>query len=184
MAAPGAAGLSAAARSRNTPAAAESGRSSAMPARLPVEPPRNVSGDTITIHQAGADVVNATNIDLRQGGIGRARATDIAVTQGGVGAARADRVSVELGGIGAALTGELTITQGGAGSVVAREARIEQSVVRLMVANNVHIERTTGVLFLIARKVDGNVKALLDWRGALAFGAAFGIVTSLFRRRK
>ena len=35
----------------------------------------------------------------------------------------------------------------------------------------------------LARKVDGNVKAVLDWRGALAFGAAFGVITSLFRRR-
>ncbi|HEX2755886.1 MAG TPA: hypothetical protein VHM48_10505 [Candidatus Limnocylindrales bacterium] len=121
---------------------------------------------------------------MHQGGIGRARATDIAVTQGGVGAARADRVSVELGGIGAALTGELTITQGAAGTVVARDARIEQSIVRTLVANVVHFERPSGVLFLIARKVDGNVKVLLDWRGAVAFGAAFGVITSLFRRRR
>ncbi|MEO5941229.1 MAG: hypothetical protein ABIZ72_09525, partial [Candidatus Limnocylindrales bacterium] len=92
-----------------------------------------------------------------------------------------DRVSVELGGIGAALAREVTITQGGAGSIVARDARIEQSVVRLLVANVVHVDRPSGVLFLIARRVDGNVKALLDWRGALAFGAAFGVVTSLVR---
>jgi hypothetical protein len=46
------------------------------------------------------------------------------------------------------------------------------------------VERPSGVLFLIARKVDGNVKAVLDWRGALAFGAAFGVVASLFRRRR
>ena len=54
----------------------------------------------------------------------------------------------------------------------------------MLVANHVHIERTTGVFFLIARKVDGNVKAILDWRGALAFGAAFGAVTALLRRRR
>jgi hypothetical protein len=155
-----------------------------VPSALPAEPPRNVSGDTITVRQGGIDVVNATNVDLRQGGIGRARATDIAVTQGGVGAARADRVSVELGGIGAALAGELTVTQGAAGSIVAREARVQQSFVRLLIANVVHVERPSGVLFLVARKVDGNVKAILDWRGALAFGAAFGVVTSIFRRRR
>ena len=117
-------------------------------------------------------------------GIGRASATDIAVTQGGVGAARADRVSVELGAIGAALAGDVSITQGAAGSILARDVRIEQSAVRMLVANEVHIERTTGVLFLIARKVDGNVKALLDWRGAIAFGAAFGLVSAIFRRRR
>jgi len=36
---------------------------------------------------------------------------------------------------------------------------------------------------LIARRVDGNVRTLLDWRGALAFGAAFGVVSSILRGR-
>jgi hypothetical protein len=96
--------------------------------------------------------------------------------------ARADRISVELGGIGAVLGGEVSLTQAGAGSVVARDARIEQSVVRSLIANSVHIERATGVVFLVARRVDGNVRTLLDWRGALAFGAAFGILSGLVRR--
>jgi hypothetical protein len=52
-----------------------------------------------------------------------------------------------------------------------------------MIANEIHVERTTGVFFLLARRVEGNVRTLLDWRGALAFGAAFGTVVSLFRRR-
>lgn len=151
---------------------------------LPAELPRSVSGETITVTQGGVPAVTATNVDVRQGGIGRARATDIAVSQGGVGAARADRVSVELGAIGAAMSGELTVTQGAVGSVLARDARIEQSVVRTMIANHVHVERTTGVLFMIARRVEGDVRVLFDWRGAAAFGAAFGVVVSLFRRRR
>jgi hypothetical protein len=36
-------------------------------------------------------------------------------------------------------------------------------------------------MFLIARRVEGNVRTVLDWRGAVAFGAAFGVVVSLFR---
>ena len=148
-----------------------------------VEPPRSVSGETINVTQAGLQNVNATNIDIRQGGIGRAQATDIAITQGGIGLARGDRVSVELGGVGVALAGEVHVTQGGIGSVLARDVRIEQSAVRMLVANEVHAERTTGVMVLIARKVDGNVRTLLDWRGALAFGAAFGVIVSLFRGR-
>jgi len=31
--------------------------------------------------------------------------------------------------------------------------------------------------------VDGPVKAVLDWRGGLAFGAAFGLFWALLRRR-
>lgn len=142
------------------------------------------SDETVRMRQGGADVVSATNVDVSMGGIGRAQASDIAVSQGGIGLARAERVSVEMGGIGAAIGGEVRLTQGGAGVVLAREARVEQGFVRTLIANNVVAERTTGVLFLLAGRVDGNVRAVLDWRGALAFGAAFGLVTALFRRRK
>jgi hypothetical protein len=69
------------------------------------------------------------------------------------------------------------------GSVLARDVRLEQSVVRSVVANHVQIERTTGVLFLLARRVDGDVRAIFDWRGALAFGAALGVVSSVLRGR-
>jgi hypothetical protein len=53
-----------------------------------------------------------------------------------------------------------------------------------VIANEVTADRTTGVLVLIARRVEGDVKTILDWRGALAFGAAFGIVSALLRRRR
>jgi hypothetical protein len=155
-----------------------------------VAPAPAVSGEIVTapefasIRDGGAAEVNARNVDVTRGGIGRARATDIAVSQGGIGLAQGDRISVEMGGVGAALAGELRVTQGGVGSVLAREVHIEQSAVRSVIANEVHFERTTGVIFVLARRVEGDVKAILDWRGALAFGAAFGIVTSLFRRRK
>ena len=162
----------------------------AAPASLAV--PRNgaVAGEVVesataaSVRDGSVSQVNATNVDVTRGGIGRVRAVDVAVSQGGIGLAQADRVSVEMGGIGAALAGELRVTQGGVGSVLARDVHVEQSVVRTVVANNVHFERTTGVLVLLARRVDGDVRAVLDWRAAVAFGAAFGIVTSIFRRRR
>jgi hypothetical protein len=170
-------------RARRTSKVAEPDADARSLATLPAEPPRSVSGETISVAQGGIQNVVATNVDLRQGAIGRAQATDIAVSQGGVGIARADRVSVELGGVGAAIAGEIRITQGGASTVLAREVHLEQSVVRSLIANNVHAERTTGVLFLVARRVEGDVRTLLDWRGALAFGAALGVVSAVLRGR-
>jgi hypothetical protein len=140
--------------------------------------------ERVSIVQGGADQVTATNVDVDRGGIGRAQATDIAVSRGGVGFARGDRVSVELGGIGAAFGSEVRITQGGAMSVVAREEHLEQAFVRTVIANEVHAARTTGVLFMLARRVDGDVRTIVDWRGALAFGLAFGLVGALLRRRR
>jgi hypothetical protein len=140
--------------------------------------------ETVRVRQSGIQSVSATNVDVSRGGIGRAEATDIAVSQGGIGFARGERVSLEMGGIGAAFGDEVRLTQGAAGAIIARDARVEQAIVRTVVANNVTVERTTGVLFLLARRVDGNVRAVLDWRGALAFGAAFGLISVLFRRRR
>jgi hypothetical protein len=162
---------------------APAGDVTVIPPTTPASAGRAFGTESLTIRQGGLEEANARTIDISQGGIGRARADDIAISQGGIGFARGDRVSVEMGGIGAAIAGEVRLTQGGAGTILARDVRVEQAGVRTIIANHVHIERTTGVLFLIARRVDGNVRVVLDWRGALAFGAAFGIVVSLFRRR-
>lgn len=175
-------GANDAASATNGPSAA----SSTNPDVTVIGPDRASAGRLLgpmTVHQGGIQEAHATTIDISQGGIGRAHADDIAVSQGGVGFARGDRVSVEMGAIGAAIAGEVRVTQGAAGNVLAREVRIEQAGVRTIVANQVHVERTTGVLLLIARRVEGDVRAVLDWRGALAFGAAFGVIVSLFRRR-
>ena len=61
---------------------------------------------------------------------------------------------------------------------------VEVTVPRALRRGSRHADRPTGVLLLIARRVEGDVRTLLDWRGALAFGAAFGVITSLFRRRR
>jgi hypothetical protein len=140
--------------------------------------------DALSFTGSGAAVVNARTVDVSRGGIGRVEAVDVAVSQGGIGLARGERISVEMGGIGAALGADVRVTQGAVNTVVARDVRIEQAGVRMMLANNVHVERTTGVFVMIARHVEGDVRTLLDWRGAIAFGAAFGAVVSLFRRRR
>jgi len=138
--------------------------------------------ETIYISQGAADQVAATNIDVDRGAIGRAQATDIAVSRGAIGLAQGERVSAELGAVGAAFGTEVRVTQGAVYSVVAREARLEQTFVRTLIANEVKADRTTGVLVLLARRVEGDVRTIIDWRGALAFGAAFGIVSALLRR--
>jgi hypothetical protein len=53
-----------------------------------------------------------------------------------------------------------------------------------VVAANVTLEKQTGAFLVMARKVEGDVRTVLDWRGALAAGAALGIVVGLLGRRK
>jgi len=143
----------------------------------------SVTGDSVTITQGGASIVNATSVDVRQGGIANAQAEDIHVSMGGVALARADRVSVEMGGLGIAFAREAHLTQGGARTVVAQDVRVDQGLIGTAFAGRVTFERPSGVFLLLAGKTEGPVKALLDWRGALAFGAAMGVIVGLLRRR-
>lgn len=145
---------------------------------------RDVAADTLTITQGGANHVEAHRVDIQQGGIGRARAHDIAVNQGGIGFARGDQVSVEFGGVGLALGGEVRVSQGFVQTAIARDVRIEQGGAQAVLANRVAFARSSGALIVVARNVEGEIRALLDWRGAIAFGAAFGAVVGLLRRRR
>lgn len=166
-------------------ATATSGDGTARPANVEIYQggADSVAGDTVRITQGGASTVNAGSVEVRQGGIANARADDISVSMGGVALARADRVSVEMGGMGIAFAREASLTQGVARTVVAQDVRVDQGLIGTAFAGKVTFERPSGVLLLLAGKTEGPVKALMDWRGALAFGAAFGLLLGLLRRR-
>jgi hypothetical protein len=142
----------------------------------------DVEAGTVNVDRVGIGAAQAQTVDLQRGGIGRLVATEVNITQGAVGAARADRLTVRQGGVGAAMAGSFELTQGGVRSVLARDARLEQSFAQSIMANQVTMGRGSGALVVIARRVEGDVRVLLDWRGALAFGAALGLILGLLRR--
>jgi hypothetical protein len=67
-------------------------------------------------------------------------------------------------------------------AVVARDVSIEQGGARSVVANHVTFGRQSGAFLVIARSVEGG-RTFVDWRGALAFGAAFALVSAVIRQR-
>jgi hypothetical protein len=135
----------------------------------------------LRIERGGIDEATADTVEVRMGGIGRVDAEEVSVQWGGIGLARAESVRVELGSLAASLAGEVRLTQGVAGTVVARDAMLEQSYVRTLIAQRVTVNRPTGVMVMIAQSVSGDVRPLLDWRGAVAAGAAFGLFAGLAR---
>ena len=145
------------------------------------EPGAGLPDTVLHIERGGIGEATAGSVEVHVGGIGALDAEEVFVQWGGVGAARADRLSVEFGSVGAALAGEMRLTQGFASAVAAREATIEQALVRTLIAQEVTINRPTGVLVMIAQRVSGDVRPVLDWRGALAAGAAFALITALIR---
>jgi hypothetical protein len=87
-----------------------------------------------------------------------------------------------MGAVGAAMADELRVTQSMSAIVAAKgEATVDQSLVSTLIADRVTMRQPSAVLLLIARQVDGTVRPLLDWRGALAAGAVAGIVIALLR---
>lgn len=142
----------------------------------------------VQIGQAGAREVAAERIEIRQGGAGRAEATEITVRQGGIGLAQAERISLEMGAIGAAVGNAVEVRQGLSRLTAARESvRMEQSGALAVLANRVEVGRQSGIVFLFARNVHGDVRPLFDWRAGLAFGAGAALVataTRLLPRRR
>ncbi len=176
-------------KSKVTPARVKT--SEAAPPPVPVRADRveisqggaeHVEASSVSVVQGGIGSAVATTVDVRQGGIGQASATDIALSQGAIGFARGDRVSLEMGAIGAAIGDEVRVTQAMANVVAARgDVTVDQSLVSTLIGYRITIRRPSAVLLLIAGRVEGSVRPLLDWRGGLAAGVAAGLVIGLFR---
>jgi hypothetical protein len=137
---------------------------------------------SISLHQGGMSIANAETIDITQGGIGRARAGGITVSQGGVGFAQADNVSLERGVIGAAFGHQTRLVQSMSNVVMGGETTVDQSLVGTMVGGSIAVRQPSAIGLLIAGRVEGSVRPILDWRGAIAFGAAYALVIAFLRR--
>ena len=144
------------------------------------------------------DVADAQRLEVTRGSVGQATAHSLVVTQGAVGGVQADEVHVSRGAIGGVRSRVVTIQQGAIGGAVAGEVSVRQGYIQGVIARDVHIEQggartiiaadvtmgpQSGAFIVLARRVSGNGKVVLDWRGALAFGAGFGAILALLRRR-
>jgi hypothetical protein len=121
-------------------------------------------------------------VTVHQGAVGGAQAEQVHVTQGAVGGVRAQRITVDKGAVGGAIAGEFRLRMGFAQGVLARDVTIEQGGARTIIGNTVKLGPQSGALLVVARRVEGG-RFLLDWRAALALGAAFAVVSALLRQR-
>ena len=126
--------------------------------------------------------LDGERVELRLSAVGMVDAGDVSFSQGALGAARADNVAVDRGAIGAAFADKVEVSRGYARSILARQVQMDRAAARVIVAADVKAERSA-VMFLVARRVAGDIRVLLDWRGAVAFGAVAGLVMGILRRR-
>jgi len=113
--------------------------------------------------------VRAETVNISQGGANSVEAEHVSITQGGAAQVRAAHLSVREGGVALARTENLTVGESGSAFAV--------------VADSATVEEGGNVFMLVARSVGGEVRPMLDWRAALAFGAGLAVALRLLRRR-
>lgn len=125
-------------------------------------------GNTVDIHNAGARDIDATTVSITQGGARDIDATNVTINQGGAARIRADELNISQGGVALARAEHLTLQEGGSAFAV--------------IADNATLDPETSVFLLIAGSTKGDVRPVMDWRAAAAFGAGFAFVLGLLRR--
>lgn len=135
------------------------------------------------IHQAAVSEVTGDEVRLVQSAAGSIRADDVTMVQSAAGFVRGDDVSLSMGGAALIAGEKVRVAQGGAQAIIATDSvSIEQGGAGVVVAGNVELHPQTLVGVVLAGNVSGEVRAIFDWRAALAFGGALGIVSGLVRR--
>ena len=126
--------------------------------------------ESVDIHNGGARDIDATTVSITQGGARDIDATTVTINQGGAAKVRADQLTVSQGGVALAQTDSVTLQQGGSAfAVIADEATLDPQ---------------SSVFLLIAGTTNGDVRPVIDWRAAAAFGAGFALVLGLMRRAR
>jgi len=139
--------------------------------------------ESVSVDHGGITNVEATSVNLRQGGITRVNARDVHVTQGGVALARADHLTTNMSAVALSVSGASQLDRSFVRTLLARDVRIEQGGVWNLAAGRVTFERPSLAGIVIAAKVDGDVRPILDWRGAIALGTVAGLLVGVLRRR-
>ncbi len=150
----------------------------ATPAAVEVVAPPAASGPVVGDDGASLD---ADHVAMRLSAVGRVDGARVSVDRGAVGAVRAEHLSVDRGAVGAVLAERVEVSRGYARSILARQVQLDRGAARIVIAADVRAQQSA-VMFLIARRVSGEMRVLFDWRGALAFGAAAGLVVAVLSR--
>lgn len=133
-----------------------------------------------TVVEDGSSL-EAEAVALRLSAVGRVEGSQITIDTGAVGAVRAEHLTVDRGAVGVVMADRVEVSRGYARSILARQVQLDRGAARVVIAADVRASQSA-VVFLIARRVSGEMRVIFDWRGALAFGAAAGLVFALLAR--
>ena len=140
----------------------------------------HVQGEIVTLEQGGANSVSAGQMTVRQGGVVKATTQSLEMLQGSVLLAQAEKAHLTASEAGVLLArGEVKMDQSGAQVLLANgPVSMNQGGALVMVAREVKADKS-GVAFLFAQKVEGNVTTLFGPRESILFGIVAGLVTGV-----
>ncbi len=135
--------------------------------------PSSGEQEHLRLERSAVERLEARDVDVRIGAVGRAEADEIVLSMGAIGGARADRVTVEMGALGGAVAREVRVSQSFVNGIVGQEVSLEQSAARSIVAGKVTMGPASGAFIVLAGRVEGEARSVLDWRAGLALVSAF-----------
>ena len=138
----------------------------------------DVSGQTVNLTQSSAAQVDADRVEMTQSA---ARVVDADVVAMNTSAAQiVEAETVRLSGSAAvgARAESLAVEQSLLGLVRTTDATVADSGVLMLAGDEIQAANVNAV-FVYAGNAEGDIKALLDWRGAAIAGAVAGVVLFL-----
>jgi len=133
---------------------------------------------------AGSTEARGPDAHAGPGAVSSLDADRIDFTLGAVGMARGRDVRIGQAAVALAVGDEIELRQSTVRFALARESvRLETAAAATVIGGHVDVGPRAAVAVLIAGHVEGDVRPLLDWRGAVVFGAVFALVGAAAGRR-
>lgn len=142
----------------------------------PVEP-RDIEAEVVNLGGATLEQVEAEVVHIQQGGANRINASSVDMHQGGAFLIQSEELNIHQGVSVVSNSGKAVLESSSAGALLADTVNATNSRLGIAISNRAQLENSSPVI-LLAREVEGDVKPILDTRGALLAGLVSGVVVA------
>jgi hypothetical protein len=137
----------------------------------------SVLAEMVRMHQSSAQKVEAADIELNQSAAAQVKAEKLSAHNTALGMVQSDKITSQNSAIGAVKADEAYLN-GVVGVVAADTVEFGNTYAGIIAGREVRGERIESII-LLARHVDGNVKTVVDTRGAVIAGLLGGLFAGL-----
>lgn len=136
-----------------------------------------ITAEMVRMHQSSAQAIEAEDLEMHQSAAARVNSQRVATRESAIAALSANDVDMQNSAAAVVRAGNVFLN-GAAGAVVAGNAELNEVRVGLLASREVRAQHIDAV-FVVARRVEGDVTTKLDVRGALIAGLVGGLITGM-----